>query len=127
MKGTVEKTRGGIRLSAIDEICKQIEPYLPIKSLDDLAKKVTSFRIGSHVIPLKLIAPHIGTDSFPVKDLKDLKSKVSEGVERAATLGRMSQFGRRNALFDNAMGELTQTEAKIGLRRPAILDVLYPK
>ncbi len=126
MERDKDNLSGGVRADLIEEICKRLEPYLPIKSLEDLSKKVDEIQVGSHTIPLKLIAPHVGKDAFPVKDARDLRGKVIEGVERAVSLARSPGVGANAAVFHQAVGELTQTEAKIGLMRPAVLRIYYP-
>lgn len=125
-KDTDNKTRAGkIRGEIIEELLKQIEPYLPIKSLDDMTKKIETISIGSHRIPLKLIAPHVGRDAFPVKDAEDLRRKILEGAERAVSLGASQSF-TRSRIFNEAVGTLTQDKAQIGLRLPAIYRTYYP-
>lgn len=123
--GDQDKASGGVRGDLIDEICKQIESHLPIRSLDDLLKKVDGIKVGSSTIPLKLIARHVSKDAFPVKDARDLKEKVSEGAKRAVSLGRSSACRVNTEFFNQAIGELTQTEAKIGLMRPAVYQLYY--
>lgn len=122
-----EERSGGIRSEIVDEVCKQIERYLPVKSIDDLLKKVQTISIGPHEIPVRLIAPHVGREAFPVKDTDDLRRKIVEGAERAVSLGASPSFTPRNQLFDQALGTLTQTEARIGLRLPAIYRTYYPE
>lgn len=115
---------GQVRADVIANICQQIEPYLPLKSVDELGKKLKEIRIGSQSIPLSLIARHIGGEVFPLKDAKDLRAKIDDGAARAVSMARsISSLGGR---FDQAVGDLVQKEAKIGLRRPAVHRIYYP-
>ena len=120
-----EPAAGAVRGEVVEEICRHIEPHLPLESLDQLREKLDAIKIGNAKIPIALIAPHIGKDAFPVRDAKDLKAKVSEGAGRAVSLSR--SFRPKMKDFDRAVGELTQTEAKIGLRRPAVHSFYYPE
>ena len=48
MERDKDNLSGGVRADLIEEICKRLEPYLPIKSLEDLSKKVDEIQVGSH-------------------------------------------------------------------------------
>ena len=114
------------REKIIYDICKQIEEYLPLRSRDELIKKMGSVTVGSQKIPLELLAPHIGENIFPVKSADSVKEYVSEGVHRALSLGRSASRGKKSIRFSQAMSELSSIGSKAQLRRPAILDIYYP-
>jgi hypothetical protein len=116
-----------MRSDVVDELCKQLEPCIPVRSFSEVVNRIKEITVGSTRIPLEMLAAHVGEDAFPINNARDLKKKVTEGVERAISLGRSSPSPRRHRLFDEALGAMTQREARIGLRVPAIYRVYFPE
>jgi hypothetical protein len=125
-KGQAKAEQAKMRSDVVDELCKQLEPCIPIRSFGEVVERLREVTVGSTRIPLRMLAAHVGDDAFPINNARDLKKKVTEGVERAVSLGGSSSFPLRNRLFDEVLGTLTQREAKIGLRVPAIYRTYYP-
>ena len=114
------------RQNIIAEICKQIEPYLPVRSREELLKKMDSVTVGSQKIPLKFLAPHISEDIFPIKSMEDVSNQVSEGVQRALSLGRSAKHRSQSIKFTQALSDLSEMNSKAQLRKPAMFSVYYP-
>lgn len=120
-----EKKPGGIREEVIDDLIKQIEPHLPIHSMEEMEKKLEAVSVGSRRIPLSLIAGHVDREMFPVKDAKDLRRKILAGVNRAVSLAGAQSFSRSQT-FNSAIGALTQETARARLKLPAMYRTYYP-
>jgi hypothetical protein len=126
-KDQVKTEQAKMRSDVVDALCKQLEPCIPIRSFGEVVNRIKEITVGSTRIPLEMLAAHVGDDAFPINNARDLKKKVTEGVERAISLGRSSSSPRRPRLFDQALGAMTQREAKIGLRVPAIYRTYFPE
>ena len=127
-RGECEKGgEAGTQREVLKEICKQLEPYIPIKSFNEVVDALPEIVIGSRRIPLKLFAAHVSDDIFPIQDAKDLERKVGDGIELAIALSRIPSFPLRNHVFDEVIGKLTQREARAGLVLPAIYRSLFPE
>jgi hypothetical protein len=126
-KGQAKAEQAKMRSDVVDELCKQLEPCIPIRSFGEVVNRLKEITVGSTRIPLEMLVAHVGGDAFPINNARDLKKKVAEGVERAISLGRSSSSPRRPRLLDEALGAMTQREAKIGLRVPAIYRAFFPE
>jgi hypothetical protein len=78
------------------EIVQQLEPYLPIASLDQLTERTGEVVVAGQRLPVRLFSRHISPDLFPVVDLEDLVRKVSSAVRRADRIVNSSKFPLRN-------------------------------
>jgi hypothetical protein len=116
-----------LRSQVLKELCKQLEPCIPIKSFSEVVETLGEVTVGSQRIPLKLLAAHVSDDTFPIEDAKDLERAVNEGIERAIALSGDPSFPLRNQVFDKVMGKLTQREARAGLKLPAIYRTYFPE
>lgn len=105
------------------DLARQLEPYLPISSLDTVALKLEEVVVDKHRLPLKMFAPHIGQDTFPIESIEDLVRKLSDGVRSAIALAHAPNFPITNPVVRQMLA--TSLQGETGLR--AAVPVAYYK
>ena len=78
------------------QLVRQLKPYLPIESFEKIEEKLGEIVVENHRLPLKMFAPHISSDLFPIKTVADLEQKLSTGVRRAVSLTLSGSIPVRN-------------------------------
>jgi hypothetical protein len=96
------------------QLLRQFEPYLPIESIEKILKEMDEVVVDKYRLPLKLFAPHIGKDLFPIRTAGELERKLADGVRRAVALARNGSIpvGNRSLIeilsgvFEEPVGRL---------------------
>ncbi|MFA5924598.1 MAG: hypothetical protein WC856_25480 [Methylococcaceae bacterium] len=70
----------------IYELVCQLDSYLPIASFEKLMEKLDEVVVDKYRLPLKIFAPFISKDLFPIETTEDLEQKLSTGVRRSVAL-----------------------------------------
>ena len=78
------------------ELAQQLERHLPIASFKKLMGDLREVVVEKHRLPLKMFAPHISEDLFPIESTEDLVRTLSAGVRHALALARIPAFPIRN-------------------------------
>ena len=81
------------------ELAQQLESHLPIASFEQLIEKVDYVVVDSHSLPLKVFAPHVSDDLFPIESIEDLVQTLSVGVRSALSLAQVPSFPVTNPLL----------------------------
>ncbi len=103
----------------VGQLQDQIEPLLPLDSLDELVERLESLEVGSRRVPTKALAPHVDPALFPVRDADGLRDALAAGVERAVQLGRSTSFSGRFEVLDQVVGRVAGHDSRAGLQIPA--------
>jgi hypothetical protein len=78
------------------ELAHQLEPHLPIASFKKLKEDLREVVVDKHRLPLKMFAPHISEDLFPIASIEDLVRTLSGGVRTALALAQDPAFPINN-------------------------------
>jgi hypothetical protein len=70
------------------QLVRQLKPHLPINSVETITEKMEEIEIHRHRFPLRLFAPFIDNDLFPIESAEELEQKLSDGVRRAIALAQ---------------------------------------
>ncbi|MBW2095844.1 MAG: hypothetical protein JRI80_13235 [Deltaproteobacteria bacterium] len=103
------------------QLARQLEPYLPITSIEKIAEELSEVDVDKHRLPFKMFIPHISKDLFPIKDVEDLVQKLSTGVRQALALAHTPSFSIKN----QAIAELLATSLQGEPRRRSAIPVAY--
>jgi hypothetical protein len=68
------------------QLVRQLKPHLPIRSVETITEKMEEIEIHRHRFPLRLFAPFIDNDLFPIESAEELEQKLNDGVRRAIAL-----------------------------------------
>ncbi len=90
------------------QLVRQLKPHLPIYSVEKIAEKMDEIEVDGHRLPLKLFAPHISNDLFPIESAEDLEQKLSDGVRRAIALAQSGFISVGNPQFIKILSTTSQ-------------------
>lgn len=103
----------------VEQLFGQLEPLVPIKSMDALVDGAETIEIGGSKIPTKYLAPHVDNSIFPIEDADALRKALDTGISRAVEFGSSASFGGRHRALDEVTAAVVQREAFAELAIPA--------
>ncbi len=106
------------------ELARQLETHLPITSFKKLMEELKEVEVDKHRLPLKMFAPHISNDLFPIDSIEDLVRTLSAGVRSALVLANSPSFAIRNPSVRSILATTRQEDPARRLATPLVFGAL---
>lgn len=102
------------------ELARQLEGLLPIASMAQMTEQIGEVVVQKNRLPLKIFAPHVGNELFPITDVEDLVRKLSGGVRTALALGHSLSFPVSNPSVRSILATTRQEDPERRLGIPIV-------
>ena len=102
----------------IAQIFEQLKGHLPIKSFDEIVKKVGKVTVNEQALPLELVAPHVSPSLFPIETAEDLQKKLDLAIRSTVGLARRGRVKVDRRAFSDLLLETDDQLGKGSLPAP---------